>query len=516
LGIRPSESSSGQRPRNVRPGLIAAGVLLTLAAMAAILPRVGHARVKGSDRSLTILAGSTGISGGTGYPVLQRPPLYSAFLALLGGAAGTPPSPTVDAAREFGNIRRLPVAKAYLKPSFLRVVLIGQTILFLGTIALVVASLRVAGCSPRLRTFAAVLLLAIPNTWLGVGEVWDSSLTQFLLAASVAALSFVVSRRAGILSVVVAGTCLSLAGLSHATFQLLAPTVAVGLLLLSRFRGDTKGFLRAAAVIAGIWILLVGGWSVRNLRCCGFVGVSAVAGSTLGTRTATYLEEALPAYPEEVSMFLRLRQETIAASPEHSGLLWAGPAVRWLMETRGLDYVQANALLLRVNLAAIRRAPLNYLLTVSESVVSFLWTITTASLGPLRPLFAAADLSLLALFLGVTALWLSYHFLPRLTGESPRRFEAMDGLIVLLLIVFWYAAAVFCGVDVGKPQQRASVQFVMPALVALGLSRLSGRTAHGGAGPAPSHDGGTEGTVSRPAAPSRAAPRAAGPPWPPG
>jgi hypothetical protein len=478
------------------------GATLALFAVVLLVGAFGRAEAKGSDRSLTVLAGSTAILDGRRYPVVQRPPLYSAFVAALGLAGGIEPTPAADAAREYGNIHRLPVGKEFLTPAFLRLVLVAQAVIFLGTVALVLASLRLAGCSPHLTLLAGGLLLATPNSWLGVTQVHDAALTQFLIAAAVAALAFFVARGAGAVSAAVAGAALALAGLSHAAFQLLAPAVAASLLLLWLFGRIPKRSLRAAAIILGIWIAVVGLWSLRNLKCCGFFGVSAVAGSTLGTRTFSYLERALPAHPEEVSVFLRLRQETILKSPENSGLLWTDRAARWLMEARGLDYVEANAFLLRVNLAAIRRAPMSYLLAVAESVPGFFWTLTPSKLGSLRPLFAAADFSLAFLFLGITGLWASFHLLPRLRREPPRRVEPVDCLIVLSLVVFWYAAVVFCAIDVGKPQQRAPVQFVMPMLVAMGLSRLRSRPA----GEA----------VSPPALPSPAASPAGGPPWPPG
>jgi hypothetical protein len=434
--------------------------------------KVQYASAEGSDRSLTVLAGTTAIAKGEAYPVVQRPPLYSVLLALVGCITRRSPEPTVNAAREFGNNNRLSVGKSYLELSFLRIVLWLQILFFVSTGLLTIALLRVVGCYWKWVSVAVVLLLLAPNSWQGVAEVYDAVFTQCLLAIGVFSFALSHKKSGHAMLLFVSAISFTLVALCHATFQMLAPILAILMFVpVMRTKGKSVAIKMALGFFA-VWLVMVGGWAVRNYYHAGFLGMSAVGGAALGTRTALFLERAESSFPTETPIFIALRNEELISSPEHTGVFWGSGATRWLMQNRGLSYVEANQFVGRVNLAAIRRAPLRYLRAVSESVISFLWPGTYANTGALRLPFTLIEFLLAGLFMVATVLWGSFHILPRIVIAHAPRWLPMDTIIILSLSVFWYTAAITSMLDVGKPQQRQPVQFIMPVVVALAAARL--------------------------------------------
>lgn len=440
--------------------------------------KIQYATVSGPDRSFTILAGTTAIAKGEAYPVVQRPPLYSALLALVGRLTSSSPEPTTNAAREFGNINRLPVGVAYLEPPFLRIVLWMQIIFFLGVCILTGALLKVAGCQWKWITVCILLLLLTPNSWQGVTEVYDAIFTQCLLALGIFSFALFLQKSGRIIiSLFISAISFTLIALSHATFQALTPIIALLVIIpIVRKKGRSVA-IKMAVIFISVWLLLVGGWAMRNYHHAGFLGMSAVGGASLGTRTALFLERAESSFPAEVPIFVSFRNERLISSPEHNGVLWGASATEWLMENRGLSYVEANQFVARVNFTAIRRAPLRYMSAVCKSFISFLWPGTDERVGVLRLPFTFVEFLLTGLFIGATVLWMSFHILPRILAMPAFAWLAVDTLVTLCLLIFWYTAMIMSMVDVGKPQQRQAVQFLMPVTVALVAARL--RQKHG-------------------------------------
>jgi hypothetical protein len=72
----------------------------------------------------------------------------------------------------------------------------------------------------------------------------------------------------------------------------------------------------------------------------------------------------------------------------------------------------------------------------------------------------------MAAFVGGAILWAAAHLLAWL-GLSPARWRPVDTTLAFALLIFAYTALVSCAVDVGKPEQRFAVQFIVPLVIVL-------------------------------------------------
>src|SRR5262245_39494514 len=142
--------------------------------------------VGGIDEGRLFLAGATSLMQGKGYPITQRTPLYSLFLASIGSVAGVDPNQTIEGAHEYGSIENVDVATGFLQPRFQRLVLIAQILIWLATVFL----LFKIGQSVNLpANWLFVLLLGfISTSWILVTYIYDPVLTQFFLVLGTFAL----------------------------------------------------------------------------------------------------------------------------------------------------------------------------------------------------------------------------------------------------------------------------------------------------------------------------------------
>src|SRR5690606_5624340 len=86
---------------------------------------------------------------------------------------------------------------------------------------------------------------------------------------------------------------------------------------------------------------------------------------------------------------------------------WGARASNWLMSARGLSYLDANRFLTAYNLAAIRAAPLNYLLTIAQSAVYFQFPSVDADWPTVLRLIASGlELAWMTGFWLMVTLWL--------------------------------------------------------------------------------------------------------------
>lgn len=434
--------------------------------------KLDHASGEASDRGLTLLAGATSIARGEAYPVVQRPPLYSLLLAGISRTMAVDTSATRPAAREFGNLKRLDVATNLLAVPYRRVVLWVQLVIFCAALLLSVASLDMAGV-PKPWIPVAFLMFLLPNAWLPVGQLYDAVLSQFLVALGVYAFVLAVNRGLAVEPLLLAGSSFALAGLSHGKFQLLVPTLV---LVLWRPVAQLYGHRSAArlgVVFVSIWLVVVGGWSFRNWRRAGFVGMSAVTGTSLGTKTALFLERARPVFPAEVEAFVPFRNELLVTSKEHDGVLWGAAATEWLMRNRGMGYVEAQKFLTRFNVAAIERAPLRYLQAVGRGLIGFNGAGTPGWPTWVRVPLTLLELALTGLFWFCVVCWLGFRVLSRrLAFEHPRSWLIVDVLAMLVVTIFVYVALVSSAGETGRADQRQDVQLLIPLSIALIVHRF--------------------------------------------
>jgi hypothetical protein len=321
-----------------------------------------------------------------------------------------------------------------------------------------------------------VLVMLTPSSWRAVGLVSETPLSAFLLAAGLYALILSLAERRSAMMTLAAGVLFALAGITHATFQLLAPFMLI-LLAAILYRRTTSAIVARRALLFILpFAVIVGGWSLYNYNVHGAAGVSGSSGVALSTRTARIVERAGDAYPEEAAVFARLRDETYLTEPNKDDVVyWGARASNWLMREPGMSYVDANRFLLRYNLAAIKNAPLTYADTVLTSLVGFHFPGADGEWSTIpRLAWSAVESGVMAAFVVGVILWGAAHSLARL-GFFAARWRRVDSALAFGLLIFAYTALISCAADVGKAEQRFTVQFIV-ALVIVLAAQLRGLT----------------------------------------
>lgn len=434
--------------------------LIVIAAVA-IGVYVGAAKSGGQDDGLLHLAGVTSLLRDGEYPIVQRPPLYGLLLSAIARLQGISMIETQPLAQELGSIDTFEVADGLLQPAYLRGVMVVHLALWIGVMLLVAMTLRSLQIEWRW-VMVALILLLLPSSWSMIGRVSETMLCQLLLMIGVFALAKagrVESHPYGLL----AGTAFALAGITKPTFQLLSIAILVALLVLHR-----RSAFRLLPLLLLPYLLIVGGWSVRNQIEHGFAGGSGIGGVALSTRTALYLEQAQAAYPEEVAIFRNIRDQLFIDTRDKNDVVyWGARASNWLMGSRGMTYLEANRFLTGFNLRVIREAPLNYLYTVSASLINFHFPGVSAEWGTVgRLVWSGLEFALMIGFIVLTLLWVALWVLYGL-GVVSFQWQQRDSLIALLLTIYAYTALISTAVDVGKPEHRMTVQMLVPLMIML-------------------------------------------------
>jgi hypothetical protein len=421
--------------------------------------------VGGIDEGRLFLAGATSFLQGEGFPITQRTPVYSLFLAFFGKLCGVNVSDTILGAHEYGNIGNEEVARDFLKPPFQRVLLIAQIIIWLATGFLLFRSLRILNVSSNWATF--FLILYTGTTWILATYIYDPVLTAFFLTAGVYGFIRWIQTPEKSTWIWIAGAALAISALTRATFQVLIPCLLLPCFPLMRkglFGVSKKAANHFAIAFIAMWLVFVGAYSVRNYFTHGFFGVSSATGLSLSGRAALFLEKAQPEYPEEVAEFLKIR--------EIRGNTLGARSIKWLMSQRGMTWPEANNLLTRVSLLAIKRAPIRYLTEVGKSMFTF--HMPSAQKGDRKILIFLymLDSFLIVLFLLGSMIWISFHLLGLLSPIVRSSWSSLDSIILFCEIIYWYCAFISSGIDYGRPEHRTSVLFIMPFLVVLIANRF--------------------------------------------
>ena len=379
------------------------------------------------DQGRLNLSGATAILHGQTFPIVQRAPLYSLFLASLSILQDKDTSQVSAVGREFGNINRVDAADSLFDESFLQFVLIAQVSLWMTTALLTVFLLRIVNI--EWNWIVLVLLIStIPSFWERAGAVTEHILAQLLLSIGSTLIVYSIYRNLDLLSLL--GSCffLSLAALARAVYQFLPIIVFLILALpIVKFYGVRKLLYFILAIFIP-WGLLVGGWSLYNQRNHGIFALSGVTGSSLSNQTGNFIDSNEKAYPDETPIFTQMRDEEFLESPTKSYGAWGEKASRWLMENRNMTYVEANQFLLKYNLTAIASNPLQYSLNVAQSLIGFHQT-GVGDQWPIiiRILFSLLDFLVIGLFLIGTFVWLCLRVLPYVSPKIVRDIMVAPG-----------------------------------------------------------------------------------------
>lgn len=441
----------------------AALIFLLLVSFAAFLKFQYAKPIGGADLGRLYLAGATEIVRNQSYPVLQRPPGYSFLLAGLGWLTSITGKETNRFARDLGNPEALDVSGDFLNPSYLRIVLLVQILFWLFTIYSVITLFHLIHAQEYVKY--ALLAFSVPALWMFVGYVHDAVLTQFFL--SIGLCYFFLSLYGGLptKALVGAAVCFSLAGLTRSTFQLLPFFFAICLSIPVLRMFGRKGLLKLATVFVIPAIILLGGWSFRNYQKVRTFSTSSAMGPSLCSRTARFMERASSNFPDVMPSLVAIRDE--------QGRLWGAKAIKYLVVERGMSYTEASQLLAKINFVAIAHAPFLYLNEVARSLITFHLPHAPRGMSSIRTVSLALDAILIAAFLISTVLWCSAHILGWISPSFRRlRWSDKDTLILGAMSLYWYTAAVTSAVDFGRPEHRAPVQFLLPLVILVVVSRL--------------------------------------------
>ncbi|HLL55311.1 MAG TPA: glycosyltransferase family 39 protein [Myxococcaceae bacterium] len=245
-------------------------------------------------RSLLEGRGFAGVHGVTAF----RPPGQAVFMALVYAVAG--PSPVAVHAVQALLLTLLPFAAARLG--------------------------RLISGHPAVPIGAAALVALHPALTYSCTTLYPVTLTALLLASTV--LASLNALEAGEPRwVLAAGSSVSLLALTTPYFVLMIPAV-IGLLLLRRRWG-------ACAAVAGIALVLVGGWMARNRAVIGAAALTTGGGYNLALgandqatpRSGNWIEPPLASIPDDEAerdaAYGRLARDWIAANP----VRWTGLAL---------------------------------------------------------------------------------------------------------------------------------------------------------------------------------------------
>ncbi|HSC29711.1 MAG TPA: hypothetical protein VLD67_20710, partial [Vicinamibacterales bacterium] len=343
--------------------------------------------------------------------------------------------------------------------------------------------------------FASIWLLAIalaaaevPGSWLVVfccalilppyvepaAFVMTENLGQFMLAvAFVCLVLWFTSRRK--LALVAAAVAVACSGLTRPVYQALAPALAASLFLMPGVLGQAGGarFSRAkaagtgGALIAGS-LLIIGSFAWLNHSKFGYFGVSPLLGFHLTTKTILLAERLPDEYAVVREILIRERAaELVKPGSTHSGAQTIWEARSELSAATGMSTAELSSYLLRMNIALMRRAPLEYLQDVARSMSTY-WFPATGSLAStrttgLRWLWTSVHFVLVSgLFLQLAALGglAVFDLSRRLAGlraaaTAQIRVTAPQAIAYLLAgVIVFYTMILTCLLDIGEPRQR--------------------------------------------------------------
>lgn len=358
-------------------------------------------------------------------------------------------------------------------------------LLHFAAISLLASAMNAAGL-PRRWIWVFCALLLLPPYVEPAGHVMTENLAQFALVATLACLVLWFARGAAWL-LVLAAAAASCAALTRPTYQALAFVVAACLLPLPRmFR--SSGFTRsevltaAAALCAGTLVVL-GLLSLSNYRKFGYFGVVPTAGIHLSTKTMSLVERLPDEYAPVREILVRHRDaELTKRGGTHTGTqaIWAARGD--ITAATGLRNGELSRYLLRMNLALIRAAPMEYLQEVARSlavywfppagtlasmhstVLQWLWAILHATIVAILALE-------IAVLTGLAAYQASAHFLRTAAGSvrvgtTPTRAQVI-ALVTAAAIVF-YTMILSCFVDIGEVRQRRPTDALLLFMVFVG------------------------------------------------
>ena len=286
------------------------------------------------------------------------------------------------------------------------------------------------------------------------------------------------------------GAALAYAGFTHPLFLVAFLPVVFGLAALrwpwrwSRlglrqiFRG---GILLSVMALLGVLALVL-----FNSLAYGYKGVSAYGGINLSSRTALFVERLPESYGAARRVMIEFRDKALLAGKSHTAEEYLWEASQPLKQVTGLDDVQLDALLKKMNVELIEGSPLLYLNEVGSTIVNFWMPRTDSLLSPEWLRLVCATISglmiviwgLVVVLLTTSSLLMIRHcyralkpMAHGLSGTGVFRRGASFQIIANLMI--GYTCLMACAFGIGEVRYRAPVELLLLASAVHGVQLLA-------------------------------------------
>jgi len=344
-------------------------------------------------------------------------------------------------------------------------------ILHFSGIWLLAQILHAARLSEKALILVGVLLLLPPQVE-NAAILMTENLTQFCLILGLTSLIWWFrGRKTSWL--IVSAFAIAYSGLVRPTYQLFAFVIAGCFLVIRHLLpGSFKisEMVKASVILIAATVLIVGGYSSLNYHKFGYFGVTPLLGFNLNSKTVRVIERLPNEYADVRQMLVTARdKQLISPGSSHTGLqyIWS-IGIEGVQEKTKLSKAEASKYMLHLNLLLIRKAPLEYLSSVAESMAVY-WFPSNKDLANMNSrllelvwvLVHFVIVGLLALqllvFGGITVLDISKRIVTRNSKAIIDLSSHKIAVVAYLLsgVTVFYTMLITCMVDIGDPRQRS-------------------------------------------------------------
>jgi len=298
---------------------------------------------------------------------------------------------------------------------------------------------------------------------------------------------------------VVAGTAFAFAALTRPAYQFISIAIIGTLVVLAIanpvFRRKWRTLVSSSICLLLTAAFLIGSLVFYNHKNFGLAGLTPFLGGNLCTRTVRYYERLPDEYAESREILIKHRDEAlIKRGSDHNPMMSVWTAIPEIQHKLGLNTADLCNRLVKANLVLIRKAPVNYLIEVGQSIVTYWFPRigTHASFGSRK----------------VDVLWLLLHFLilgviffyciilsgaiclarclsPRwwaMMGDDDNHSAEQLAAIGITVTIIFYTMVISTTLETGNPRYRSPTDILILALLPLLIStwRQLRRTARQG------------------------------------
>jgi hypothetical protein len=228
--------------------------------------------------------------------------------------------------------------------------------------------------------------------------------------------------------------------------------------------------VKASVILVAATVLIIGGYSSLNYHKFGYFGVTPLLGFNLSSKTVRVIEQLPDQYGDVREMLIAARDKhLVTRGSSHTALQYVWSiGIEGVQEKTKLSKAETSKYMLRLNLLLIRKAPLEYLSSVAESMALY-WFPSNNSPANMNSrvlqlvwvLIHFVIVGLLALQLlvlgGIAILVISKRII---TGDSKAIIDISSHKIpfvayLLTAVIVFYTMIITCMVDIGDPRQRS-------------------------------------------------------------